>query len=127
MKCRHAGAVAVALALGACASSGPASSDDVEHYTGISLCPSTRVEDLTTEQERDTAPGFSYHVQLTMDRLCARDFELQLSRISQGACTPDLLRSSGCSVQDASGVTGKHVSISALVIGAGRYDVRFYQ
>jgi hypothetical protein len=127
MKCLRAGAAAIALLLSACGWSDQASSDDVEHYTGISLCPSTQVGDMTTEQERDTASGFSYHVRLAMDRSCAHDFEEQLSRISRGDCTPALLRSSGCSVQDAYAVTGKHVSISALLIGAGRYDLRFYQ
>jgi hypothetical protein len=125
MKGRHAGAAVIALALGACGSPGPASSDDVEHDTGLSLCPSTDVQDLTTQQERDTAPGISYHVKLTMDGGCAADLERQLSAISSGECTTALLRSSGCSIRDASAVTGRHTSISVMPVGPGQYDVRF--
>jgi hypothetical protein len=114
--------VATALCLSGCSPS-----SDLKRETNIRLCPGAGVQDLTTQQERNTTPGFSYHLRLSLDPTCARDFERQLSSISPRECPIEWLRKNGCTVMDTYAASGKHTTIMAKPISPDKYDVRFYQ
>jgi hypothetical protein len=119
-------AVAFALLLASC-SAPPVRASDITHYTGLTLCPGARVTDLTTPEERDTTPGFSFHVVLTLDRACEAQLIQQLAELSARDCSPAWTRKNGCVVLDASvgGRTRKHTSVGVTPLGSGRYDLRF--
>ena len=117
---------AIVAAAGACLS-GCSPSSDLKRETGVELCPSANVQDLTTQEEQDTTPGFSRHLLLSLDPTCARDFERQLSAISPRDCSIELLRNNGCAVMDTYTSSGRHTSIIARPISPDKYDVRFYQ
>lgn len=114
--------VAAALCLSGCSPS-----SDLKRETSIQFCPNAGVQDFTTPQERDTTPGFSYHLRLTLDPACARDFERQLSAISPKECPIEWLRKNGCTVMDSYAAAGKHTTIMAKPMSPGQYDVRFFQ
>lgn len=113
------------LLAGGCARAEPVNASSVREYTGLRLCPGAVVRDLTATEQRDTTPGFSFHVELAMNASCTSEFERQLR--AMGCPTP--LSTGGCYVQDASkyGVTERHTSISIHPSSAGRYNLRFYQ
>jgi hypothetical protein len=108
-------------------SANPLTISDFKHYTGIALCPAARFRDVTTPEERDTTPGFSFHVKLGLSPKCAKDFERQLAALSPPECASNLLRPDGCHVEDAYAVAGVHTSIIARPIATGEYDVRFWE
>lgn len=110
-----------------CSTADPVAVDDFRHYTGIALCPAARIRDLTTPDERDTTPGFSFHVRLQLNQECAASFERQLARLSPPACSSNLLRPNGCMVDDAYAASGMHASIATVPITTGIYDVRFWE
>ena len=112
-------------AVGGCAQAEPVDPAFLREYTGLRLCQGAVIRDLTTPAERDTTPGFSLHVQVTMNGTCISDFERQLSAMD----CPTPLSSSGCGVQDTSryGVTRRHTSLTIHPMSEGRYDLRFYQ
>jgi hypothetical protein len=111
--------------VGGCAQAEPINPSFVREYTGLQLCQGATVRDLTTAEERDTTPGFTFHVELAMSPSCTPDFEQQLG--TMGCPTP--LSRAGCGVQDTSkyGVTERHTSLSIHPTSEGRYDLRFYQ
>lgn len=113
------------LLVGGCAQAEPVNASFVREYTGLRLCPGAVVRDLTTTEERDTTPGFSFHVELAMSASCSSEFEQQLG--AMGCPTP--LSTGGCYVQDTSkyGVSERHTSLGIHPSSQGRYDLRFYQ
>jgi hypothetical protein len=113
--------IAVAIAAGSCAQAEPVSVPDIEHYTGIKLCPDTVIRDLTTKEERNTFVGFSFHVELAMSAACRASFEEQLANMSS-ECAP--LTVEGCFV-DASEIGPANITVHP--ISGGRYDVRFWE
>jgi hypothetical protein len=112
-----------------CAPPAPVGADDVTRYTGLTLCPGSLITDRTTAEERDTVPGFSFHVVLKLDQSCEAKLIDQLARLSPRGCPPAWTRQRGCYIEDASvvGLTKKRTSIMITPAGAGRYDLRFYQ
>lgn len=113
------------IASGGCARAESIDASFVREYTGLQLCPGAVVRDLTTVEERDTTPGFSFHVELVMDASCIAEFEQQLGVM--GCPTP--LSAVGCYVQDASkhGLTERHTSLMIGPSSEGQFDLRFYQ
>src|SRR3954464_5487930 len=97
--------------VGACSPT-PVTVADVRRYTGIGLCDAAGLKDLTTHEERETVPGFSYHVALQFDATCEASFRRQLALLPASSCdrTADLSR--GCFVQDAYPTASKHTSIA---------------
>lgn len=106
----------------------PTTAADVKQYTSLRLCNGAKVRDLTTPEERDTTPGFSFHVDLVLPPACKADFESQLATLGGGQCVHSA-EGADCLVQDASvhGATKKHTSIMAKALGGARYDLRFYE
>lgn len=98
----------------------------MREYTGIDLCPSARVIDLTTAAERDTVPGFSFHVGLSLDRACDASFRRQLAAISPPDCAATALRRHGCTILDVARHAGPHATIIVVPADRGHYDMRFY-
>lgn len=117
--------LAALIGLGACASADPVTVRDINNYTGIVLCPAAAVRDLTTKEERDTTPGFSFHVTVGLTPDCAASFERQLATLSPTECTLERVRASGCFVQDAYPTSTKHSSIMVHPLGGNRFDLRF--
>lgn len=119
-------ASAVAFMAWACAPAEPVSRSTITQYTGLELCADVDVRDLTTPQERDTVPGFSFHVELGMTPQCRQAFERQLAEMG---CSATLTPAHGCHVEDASGHgrTRHHASIMVRPLSNGRYDLRVYQ
>lgn len=111
--------------LGAC-SAAPVKSADVEHYTGILLCPSAVVRDLTTGEERNTTPGFSFHVEIVVKSACEASFRKQLAALPTSGCAATANLSGGCFVKDAFPKASKSTSIMVFASGEHRYDLRFY-
>lgn len=105
----------------------PVTPNDVTRYTGVRLCDGAQVRDLTTPQERDTTPGYSFHVELLLPPTCEGAFEGQLAAFPASSCA-HMAPASPCSVDDASlgGATKKPTTIIATPLGGGRYDLRFY-
>lgn len=60
----------------------PITSADIKRYTGIQLCEAATIKDVTTPEETDTVPGFSYHVILTMPQHYQRSFEFQINHLT---------------------------------------------
>ena len=106
----------------------PVTHADIASYTGIRLCPGTKVKNLTSREESETVPGFSVHVVLSMPGDCRADFENKLSDLSDGGCAPSGGRFS-CAILDASkrGATKVHTSIVVGATRTGEYDLRFYE
>ena len=117
---------ALVIGVSAC-SADPVTNADVRHYTGLLLCPSTLVRDLTSNQERDTTPGFSFHVSIALDPSCETSFRNQLAGLAKSGCTTDASLSRGCYVEDAYPKAGEHTSIIVSKVGRRTYDMRFYQ
>jgi hypothetical protein len=109
-------------------STGPVTATVVKRYTRLRLCPAAGVQDLTTTEERDMTPGFSFHVALRLPASCQEDFEAQLVSLAGPECPDWPHASRSCFIMDASrrGSTKKHATIVVTVIGEGRYDIRFY-
>lgn len=59
---------------------------DVTRYTGIRLCDGAQVRDLTSRQERDVTPGYSFHVEVLLPPTCEGAFEEQLAAFPVGSC-----------------------------------------
>lgn len=106
----------------------PTTAADVTRYTSLRLCDGGAVRDLTTPEERDTAPGFSFHVDVVLPLACKEDFERQLATLAGSQCA-HLAQGIGCFVEDASvrGATKKHTSVMARPLGGAHYDLRFYE
>jgi hypothetical protein len=98
---------------------------DFEKYTSLKLCPGDRLVDRTTSQERDTTPGFSFHIEVQLNRSCAAQFEHQLAILDPTGCGPARLRATGCFIQDVWPHAKKHTTLYVTPISASRYDVRF--
>jgi hypothetical protein len=105
----------------------PITASDIQAYTGVKLCPTDKILDKTTDQERDTTPGFSYRVELALDRKCIASFEAQLAGLSASQCTQARLRDSGCMIQDTFPKTAKHATVVVHPLGDGRYDLAFFE
>jgi hypothetical protein len=99
---------------------------EIRHYTGLSLCQGADVRDLTTREEKETTPGYSYHVALTLDAGCEASFRKQLAELPGNNCnaTGDLSR--GCAVEDAYPKAQKHTSITLRSLRPGQYDMSFW-
>jgi hypothetical protein len=110
-------------------SAAPVNASDVKRYTGVRLCDAATVRDRTTPEERDTTPGFSFHVVLRMPAACQRDFEAQLAEIAGAECPNWPHAQRACLILDASkrGSTKKHTTVNATALGGGLYDLRFYE
>ncbi|WP_267382393.1 MULTISPECIES: hypothetical protein [unclassified Sphingomonas] len=118
--------VLVISSLGACyARSGTVS--DIQRYTSIVLCPNARIQDLTTQDERDTTPGFSFHAKLKLDAACAMSFERQLALVAPTECVRKRVHSGGCYALGKETKTASHTTIIARAIGSGVYDLRFFE
>jgi len=117
--------IASCATISAC-SADPVTAVDIRHYTGLSLCEGAPVKDLTTRQERDTVPGFSYHVAFRLNASCEASFREQLAALPTSGChaTGDLSR--GCAVEDAYPKADKHTAIMVTSLGSGQYEMRFY-
>jgi hypothetical protein len=102
----------------------PMTAADVDKYTSLRLCNGTVVRDLTTPDERDATPGFSFHVDLALPPACRADFENQLATLAGADCI-----AADCFVEDTSvhGATKKHTIIMTRALGGTRYDLRFYE
>lgn len=124
---RRSIAILALAGLSACSTADPVTVRDFKRYTGVALCPAAQIRDLTTPEERDTTPGFSFHVRLKLNRTCAAAFERQLARVSPSDCASNLLRPHGCTVDDAYAASGMHTSIATVPIAPGEYDVRFWE
>ena len=85
------------------------------------------MKDLTTPEERDTVPGFSYHVALQLDATCEASFRRQLALLRSSSCEAAADLSRGCFVQDAYPRASEHTSIAVSSRGSGGYDMRFYE
>lgn len=119
----------LAGAFTAACSANPMMRADVSRYTGLQLCEATAVRDLTSREERDTTPGFSFHVQLDLPADCEAALAAQMARLEPAHCGSWPKVSRICFIQDASirGPAKKHTTIMAEALGGGRYDVRFYE
>lgn len=116
------------MAVAACHGRSPVlQASDFERYTGVKLCASDRLLDRTSDQERDVTPGFTFHVELELDRRCHPQFEERLARLSLQGCTPTRARAEGCFVEDASPHAEKHSSLIVKPLSANRYEVRFWE
>ena len=113
------------LAVGAC-STQTVTASDIRHYTSIALCPTASVSDLTTQEERDTVPGFSFHVMLKMDAPCAISFERQLAAVAPVECVRNRLHVAGCYAIGNETKTAMHTTIVVRPTGKGLYDLRFF-
>ena len=93
-------------------------------YRSLRLCNGAVVRDLTTPEERDTTPGFSFHVDLALPPACKADFEKQLATLAGADCI-----AADCFVEDTSvhGATKKHTTIMTRALGGTRYDLRFFE
>lgn len=114
------------LAVSGC-SGYPVTHDDVRHYTGLALCDSALVRDLTSEDERATFPGFSFHVSFALDPTCETSFRRQLTALPTSRCPTAANLSHGCYVEDAFPKAAKHTSIIVWEVGQRTYDMRFFQ
>lgn len=114
-------------ALSACSSANPVTKSDIKQYTGINLCPAVTIEDLTTTEERDTTPGFSFHVAIDMPPACTASFERQLAALSRDECSSMRVRQSGCSMQAAYPAAAEHTSTMIYPLSGNRFDLRFYE
>lgn len=114
------------IGLSACRSADPVTVLDIKDYTGVDLCPAAAVHDVTTKEERDTTPGFSFHVIVGLTPKCAASLEKQLVAISPTECTLEHVRGQGCFVKDAYPTSAKHSSIMVHPVGRNRFDLRFY-
>ena len=65
---------------------------DIKDFTGIELCPAAAVQDVTTKEERDTTPGFSFHVIVWLALKCAALFKRQVVAISRTECALEHMR-----------------------------------
>ncbi len=115
----------VALIGVGCSSANPVTARDIKHYTGIELCPTAAVRDLTTQQERDTTPGFDFHASLKLDATCAASFERQLASIAPDECVPERVHAAGCYATGDQTKTAMHTTIIVRSTGTGLYDLRF--
>lgn len=111
--------------LDACSSDGPVTARTIQRYTGVELCPAATVRDLTSKEERDTTPGFSFHAAVELTPECTASFERQLAKLSPVECTPERVTQLGCFVQDAYRASGRHTSIMVHPARNGRFDIRF--
>ena len=121
---RRAAALALPTLLAACGH--PDGTAQLQNYTGIALCPSAKVSDLTTTEERATYPGFSYHVALTLDPACDTGFRQALARVSPQECPTRTLRRHGCTIRDLARQPGRHATMLVVPGSGGEYDVRIY-
>ena len=105
-----------------------ATAPEVHRYTGLKLCPGTRVSDLTTAQERAEAAGYAFHLVLALPPSCQAAFEAQLSRLAGQDCRSMPNRTHTCVIPDAAlaGATVLHATLEVTPIGGALYDVRFY-
>ena len=117
---------AVFMGVSAC-SADPVTTADVRRYTGLSLCSSASVRDLTSNQERDTTPGYYFHVRIALDPTCDSSFRNQLAGLPKSGCTTAASLNQGCYVEDAYPKAAKHTSIMVSEVGRRTYDMRFYQ
>lgn len=115
------------LAVEGCGHPQPISAADVHHYTGLQLCPTAQVIDLTTPRERDTVPGFSYHIRLDLDRTCGSSLQTQLAKLWPSECPAAKLNADGCFIQDAWPKAAKHTTIVMRPLGGNRFDLAFYE
>lgn len=118
--------IVVILNLGACSPRSMTASD-VQRYTDIELCPTAGIQDLTTQEERNTTPGFSFHAKLTLDAACAMSFERQLASVAPVECVAKHVHSGGCYALGNETKTATHSTIIAKAIGSGVYDFRFFE
>lgn len=118
--------LAILLVAGAC-SSRSVTVSDIQHYTNIALCPTAAVQDLTTQDERDTTPGFSFHAKLELNAACAATFERQLASVAPVECVPKRVHSGGCYAVGDETKTAMHTTISVRATGNGTYDLRFFK
>lgn len=127
MRFAKAALLALPLILNGCAPR-PMDVSELRHYTGLKLCDGARVHDLSTRQERDTTPGFSFHVTLAMPQMCRSSFEGQVRRLAGGNCA-SLSDRFACFVMDASasGTTHIHTSLAVQQTAGSEYDLRFYE
>ena len=95
-------------------------------YTGISLCPGARVNDLTTPEEGNTYPSFSIHLELRSNAACDGDFRRALARTSPQECSAAALRRHGCTIRDLARQPGRHATMLVVPGARGEYDVRIY-
>lgn len=107
----------------------PISVADIHRYTHLKLCPSARLQDQTTQQERDGVAGFSFHVGILADSNCAGDLERQLVELSSGYCTPETLTGSGCWFELSRNLPRSAGGTSVIIeqSAEGTYDLRFFK
>ena len=126
MRCTGLSLCVAIIGVSGC-SANPITTDDVRHDTGISLCQSTLVRDLTSSEERDTVPGFSFHVEFSLDSACESSFRKQLAELPTSSCALTTDLSQACYVEDAFPKAAEHTSIMVSALGRRTYDMRFYQ
>lgn len=105
----------------------PFSQAEFEHYTGVELCAGDRVDDQSSLEERDTVPGFSYHLRVQLDRSCHRQFEDKVAALWPKECEANRIKASGCQIQDAWPHAKKHTSMSLTPLSPDHYDVRLWE
>ena len=110
-------ALVAAMALASCGH--PDGTAQLQHYTGIALCPAARVRDLTTLEERNTYPGFSYHANLALNAACDTSFRQALARMSPQECPASTLRRHGCTIRDLAHQPGRHATMLVVPGEAG--------
>ncbi|WP_150291604.1 hypothetical protein [Sphingobium estronivorans] len=116
---------AISFGLAACGTPQAVTQTEIKEYMGLEICRTAEVHDLTTPEERNTTPGFSYHIKLQFDPECADQFKRQLQRISPVECAMERVQVTGCWIQDAKPQSGKHTSVAVHPLGATSFDVRF--
>jgi hypothetical protein len=114
------------LALAACSARSTIVSD-IRRYTNITLCPTAGVQILTTQEERDTTPGFSFHAKLKLDAACASSFERQLASVAPTECVPKRVHFGSCYALGNETNTAMHTTIAVRSYGNGIYDLRFFE
>jgi hypothetical protein len=101
---------------------------DIEHYTGLRPCEGSVARDLTTNAERNTTPGFSFHVQLQVPPACTGPFEAQVRALPGAHCGGWPQSARTCFVEDEpKGRAQKHTNVAAHTLGGASYDLRLWE
>lgn len=99
---------------------------ELKDRLGVELCRTARVTDLTTDAERNSYPGYSYHVSLQLDTACDSAFRQQLAELAPPECPVRTLRRHGCTIHDVARAAGRHATVLVVPGRSGAYDVRFF-
>jgi hypothetical protein len=105
----------------------PLTPSGFHRFTGVELCTGDQLSDRSSDAERNTVPGFAFHVEVQLDRSCPSKFEDKLAMLAPRECATDKVKSGGCYVKDAWPHATEHTTVIVKPLTADRYEVRFWE